>query len=103
MAILDRDWPNTLFKVRENVLEGVHGPNVYHLLSAFAGLVLYYNTSTRLAVIRCARELCKMVETSLVFVTDVHNQDVSIRVTRVCGTNAWLLPGVWLSCIDSVT
>lgn len=51
-------------------------------------VVLYYNTHTRLAVIRCAREMCKMVETSLVFVTDVHNQDVSIRVARVCGMNS---------------
>ncbi|KAF1795521.1 Ribonuclease P/MRP protein subunit [Phytophthora cactorum] len=41
----------------------------------------------RLAAIRCAREMCKMVETSLVFVTDVHNQDVSLRVARVCGTS----------------
>uniref|UniRef100_H3GH19 Ribonuclease P/MRP protein subunit POP5 n=1 Tax=Phytophthora ramorum TaxID=164328 RepID=H3GH19_PHYRM len=41
----------------------------------------------QLAVIRCAREMCKMVETSLVFVTDVHNQDVSIRVARVCGSS----------------
>lgn len=31
--------------------------------------------------------MCKMVETSLVFVTEVHNQDVSIRVARVCGTD----------------
>lgn len=55
-------------------------------LSQFAFQVLYYNTQTRLAVVRCAREMCKMVETSLVFVTDAHNQDISIRVARVCGS-----------------
>ncbi|KAK1943583.1 Ribonuclease P/MRP protein subunit POP5 [Phytophthora citrophthora] len=49
--------------------------------------VLYYNPQTRLAAIRCAREMCKMVETSLVFVTDLHNQDVNIRVARVCGSS----------------
>ncbi|KAF1772476.1 Ribonuclease P/MRP protein subunit [Phytophthora cactorum] len=63
-------------------------------LSQYAFQVLYYNTQTRLAAIRCAREMCKMVETSLVFVTDVHNQDVSLRVARVCGTSH-------LSCILS--
>jgi RNase P/RNase MRP subunit POP5 len=50
--------------------------------------VVYYNPHTRLAAIRCAREVCKMVETSLVFVTDLHNQDISIRVARVCGTSS---------------
>ncbi|CAH0513490.1 unnamed protein product [Peronospora belbahrii] len=56
-------------------------------LAQYAFQVLYYNTHTRAAVIRCAREMCKMVETSLIFVTDVHNQDVSIRVVRVCGSS----------------
>ncbi|KAL3658294.1 hypothetical protein V7S43_016683 [Phytophthora oleae] len=57
-------------------------------LSQYAFQVLYYNPQTRLAAIRCAREMCKMVETSLVFVTDLHNQDVSVRVARVCGTTS---------------
>lgn len=48
--------------------------------------VVYYNQHTRLAVVRCAREHCKLVESSLVFVTDLKNQDVKIRVARVCGT-----------------
>ncbi|KAF4322616.1 hypothetical protein BBO99_00003761 [Phytophthora kernoviae] len=56
-------------------------------LSQFAFQVVYYNTHTRLAVVRCTREMCKMVETSLVFVTDLHNQDISIRVVRVCGSS----------------
>ncbi|CAI5740676.1 unnamed protein product [Peronospora destructor] len=56
-------------------------------LAQYAFQVLYYNTHTRLAVIRCAREMCKMVETSLVFVTNVHNQDIRIRVVRVCGSS----------------
>ncbi|KAG3106105.1 hypothetical protein PI124_g13193 [Phytophthora idaei] len=56
-------------------------------LSQYAFQVLCYNTQTRLGAIRCAREMCKMVETSLVFVTDVHNQDVSLRVARVCGSS----------------
>ncbi|KAE9038528.1 hypothetical protein PR003_g6289 [Phytophthora rubi] len=56
-------------------------------LAQYAFQVLYFNTHTRLAAIRCAREVCKMVETSLVFVTEVHNQDVSIRVARVCGSS----------------
>ncbi|EEY68603.1 uncharacterized protein PITG_17724 [Phytophthora infestans T30-4] len=56
-------------------------------LSQYAFQVLYYNTHTRIAAIRCAREMCKMVETSLLFVKDVHNQDVSLRVARVCGSS----------------
>uniref|UniRef100_A0AAV1TSE5 Ribonuclease P/MRP protein subunit POP5 n=1 Tax=Peronospora matthiolae TaxID=2874970 RepID=A0AAV1TSE5_9STRA len=56
-------------------------------LAQYAFQVLYYNASTRLAVIRCARKWCKMVETSLVFVTDGHNQDVRLRVARVCGSS----------------
>ncbi|KAL7688237.1 putative ribonuclease P/MRP protein subunit [Plasmopara halstedii] len=56
-------------------------------LSQYTFQVLYYNTQTRLAVIRCARDVCKMVETSLVFVTDIQNQDISIRVARVCGSS----------------
>ncbi|KAG6611080.1 rpp14 family protein [Phytophthora cinnamomi] len=56
-------------------------------LAQYAFQVLYYNTHTRLAAIRCAREMCKMVETSLVFVTEAHSQDVSVRVARVCGSS----------------
>lgn len=48
--------------------------------------MVYYNAHTRLAVIRCARELCKLVEAALVFVTDLQGQDAKIRVVRVCGT-----------------
>ncbi|CAI5724348.1 unnamed protein product [Hyaloperonospora brassicae] len=56
-------------------------------VAQYAFQVLYYNAHTRLAVVRCARELCKMVETSLVFVTAAHHQDVRLRVARVCGSS----------------
>lgn len=59
-------------------------------LSQYAFQVLFYHPQTKLAAIRCARDVCKMVETSLVFVTEIHNQDVSIRVARVCGTLRFL-------------
>lgn len=56
-------------------------------LSQYAFQVLYFNTQTRLTAIRCTREMCKLVEISLVFVTGIHNQDVRIRVCRVCGSS----------------
>ena len=65
-------------------------------------LVLYYNTHTRLAVIRCAREMCKIVETSLVFVTNVHNQEISLRVVRVCGANSLSLAQCFVPLVKRV-
>lgn len=50
--------------------------------------VVYFNKHTRFAVVRCAREQCKLVESSLAFVTECQSQEVRIRVARVCGTNA---------------
>lgn len=47
--------------------------------------VVYFNKHTRLAVVRCAREQCKLVESSLAFVTECQSQEVRIRVARVCG------------------
>lgn len=49
--------------------------------------MVYYNTHTRLAVVRCAREHCKLVESALVFVTGLQNQEVRTRVARVCGAS----------------
>ncbi|CAH0492010.1 unnamed protein product [Peronospora farinosa] len=71
--------------IRESIIKsyGDYGSG----LAQYAFQVLYYNTHTKLGVIRCAREMCKMVETSLVFVTNAHNQDISIRVVRVCGSS----------------
>lgn len=49
--------------------------------------VLYFNVHTKLAVVRCAREYCKLVESSLVFVTELVAQELRLRVARVCGTS----------------
>lgn len=48
-------------------------------------LVLYYNAATKLIVVRSAREQMKLVETSLVFVTECHGEEIRFRVVRVCG------------------
>lgn len=56
--------------------------------SLIAQTVVYFNKHTRLAVVRCAREQCKLVESSLAFVTECQSQEVRIRVARVCGKKA---------------
>ncbi|GAB9465575.1 hypothetical protein Gpo141_00002980 [Globisporangium polare] len=56
-------------------------------LLQYAFQVVYFNKHTRLAVVRCAREQCKLVESSLAFVTECQSQEVRIRVARVCGSS----------------
>jgi RNase P/RNase MRP subunit POP5 len=64
---------------------GSSGRVMRSLITCTSGAVLYYNPITRLVAIRCARDQAKVVETSLVFVTEFQAQEVRFRIARVCG------------------
>ncbi|DBA02042.1 TPA: hypothetical protein N0F65_000289 [Lagenidium giganteum] len=48
--------------------------------------VLYYSSHTRIGVVRCARELSRLVESSFFFVNGSAALEMRLRVVRECGT-----------------
>ncbi|TMW69368.1 hypothetical protein Poli38472_001524 [Pythium oligandrum] len=54
-------------------------------LLQYAFQVLYANKTTGFIAIRCSRDYVKMVEASLVFVTEHQGQELRFRIVRVCG------------------
>ncbi|TYZ67556.1 hypothetical protein PybrP1_012454 [[Pythium] brassicae (nom. inval.)] len=70
--------------IRESIARNYGDYGVGLLQYAFH--VLYFSPHTRFAVVRCAREQCKLVESSLAFVTESQNQELRVRVARVCGS-----------------
>ncbi|KAJ0402710.1 hypothetical protein P43SY_007852 [Pythium insidiosum] len=82
-APLQRDSIASLIK--ESIARSYGDYGVGMLQYAFQ--VIYASKDTNLIVIRCAREQCKLVETSLVFVTESQGQELRFRVVRVCGSS----------------
>ncbi|GLE04067.1 hypothetical protein PINS_up012978 [Pythium insidiosum] len=82
-AALQRDSVTSLIK--DSIARSYGDYGVGMLQYAFQ--VIYCSKETNLIVIRCAREQCKLVETSLVFVTESQGQELRFRVVRVCGSS----------------